>query len=71
VGNGSPLVTMECGAAAGWNISPGSGSVVLSGTGFAMDAGVPGNNGLLKVCQVVRSIGRQVARPSGAIGRQG
>jgi hypothetical protein len=62
---------MECGAAAGWNISPGSGSVVLSGTGFAMDAGVPGNNGLLKVCQVVRSIGRQVARPSGAIGRQG
>jgi len=39
---------MECGAAAGWDISPGS--VILTGTGFAMDAGVPGNNGLLKVC---------------------
>jgi len=50
VGNGSPLITMECGAAAGWDISPGSGSVILTGTGFAMDAGVPGNNGLLKVC---------------------
>jgi hypothetical protein len=48
--NGTPLVTMDCAQAAGWDISPGSGSVVLTGTNYAMDAGVtPGNNGLLKV----------------------
>lgn len=50
IGNGTPLITMDCATAAGWDISPGSGSVVLTGTGFAMDAGIPGNNGLLKVC---------------------
>ena len=50
VGNGTPLVTMDCSQAAGWDISPGSGSVILTGTNFAMDAGTtPGNNGLLKV----------------------
>ena len=50
VGNGTPLVTIDCNSAAGWDISPGSGSVVLTGTNFAMDAGSsPGNNGLLKV----------------------
>jgi hypothetical protein len=50
VGNGTPLVTMDCNSAAGWDISPGSGSVILTGTNFAMDAGTtPGNNGLLKV----------------------
>jgi hypothetical protein len=66
VGNGSPLVTMECGAAVGWDISPGSGSVILAGTSFAMDAGVPGNNGLLKVCQAVRlPLGRQAEREMG------
>jgi len=50
IGNGTPLITMDCATAAGWDISPGSGSVILTGTGFAMDAGIPGNNGLLKVC---------------------
>jgi hypothetical protein len=50
IGNGTPLVSMDCNAAAGWDISLGSGSVVLTGTSFAMDAGVPGNNGQLKVC---------------------
>ena len=50
VGNGTPLVTMDCAQAAGWDISPGSGSVILTGTSFAMDAGTtPGNNGQLKV----------------------
>jgi len=49
IGNGTPLIAMDCTAAAGWDISPGSGSVILTGTGFAMDAGIPGNNGLLKV----------------------
>jgi hypothetical protein len=50
VGNGTPLVTLDCAQAAGWDISPGSGSVILSGTSFAMDAGNnPGNNGQLKV----------------------
>jgi hypothetical protein len=56
---------MECGAAAGWDISPGSGSVILTGTSFAMDAGVPGNNGLLKVCQAV---GPWTFRPTGRKG---
>lgn len=52
VGNGTPLVTIDCNSAAGWDISPGSGSVVLTGTNFAMDAGSsPGNNGLLKTWQ--------------------
>ena len=51
VGNGTPLVTLDCAQAAGWDISPGSGSVVLTGTNYAMDAGsAPGNNGQLKVC---------------------
>jgi len=50
VGNGTPLVSMDCAQAAGWDISPGSGSVILTGTSFAMDAGTtPGNNGQLKV----------------------
>lgn len=50
VGNGTPLITMACDQAAGWDISPGSGSVILTGTNFAMDAGsTPGNNGQLKV----------------------
>lgn len=51
VGNDTPLITMDCAQAAGWDISPGSGSVVLTGTNYAMDAGnTPGNNGQLKVC---------------------
>lgn len=50
VGNGTPLISMDCAQAAGWDISPGSGSVILTGTSFAMDAGTtPGNNGQLKV----------------------
>jgi hypothetical protein len=50
VGDGTPLITMSCADAAGWDISPGSGSVLLTGTAYALDAGTtPGNNGQLKV----------------------
>jgi hypothetical protein len=59
VGNGTPLVTMDCNSAAGWDISPGSGSVILTGTNYAMDAGTtPGNNGLLKVSDRVPRVVR-------------
>jgi hypothetical protein len=58
VGNGTPLITMDFNNAAGWDISPGSGSVVLSGTGFAMDAGVP-------VLIMVYSRYVQAVRPKG------
>lgn len=37
--DGAPLVVCECSEASQWDISPGSGSVILSGTDFALDAG--------------------------------
>ncbi|ODN73673.1 hypothetical protein L202_07220 [Cryptococcus amylolentus CBS 6039] len=37
--NGTPLTTVNCTFAKLWDISPGSGSVMLSGTQFALDAG--------------------------------
>ncbi|TYJ53806.1 hypothetical protein B9479_005566 [Cryptococcus floricola] len=37
--NGTPLTTVNCSFAALWDISPGAGSVILSGTEFALDAG--------------------------------
>jgi hypothetical protein len=50
VGNESPLIAMDCDEAAGWDISPGIGSISLTGTLYAMDAGTsPGNHGQLKV----------------------
>lgn len=62
VGNGTPLITMDCAQAAGWDISPGSGSVILTGTNYAMDAGTtPGNNGLLKACHIFLSVNVSVA----------
>ncbi|WWC69835.1 uncharacterized protein I206_103778 [Kwoniella pini CBS 10737] len=52
-GVGSPVVSVACSNAnylTNWDINPGSGSVILSGTGLALDAGsTPGNNGALKV----------------------
>jgi hypothetical protein len=60
--NGTPLVSMDCAQAAGWDISPGSGSVVLTGTSYAMDAGSnPGNNGQLKVCLALFDITRTMS----------
>jgi hypothetical protein len=50
--NGVQLVTRDCSSATRWDISPGSGSVIVTGTNFALDAGVPqGNNMVAKVWQ--------------------
>jgi hypothetical protein len=50
--NGVTLVTANCNTATRWDINPGSGSVIVSGTNFALDAGVPqGNNAIAKVWQ--------------------
>ena len=50
--NGVGLVTRDCVAATRWDISPGSGSVIVSSTNYALDAGVPqGNNNPAKVWQ--------------------
>lgn len=50
--NGAGLVTRDCNTASRWDINPGAGSVVLSGTNFALDAGVPqGNNMYAKIWQ--------------------
>ncbi|WWC62264.1 uncharacterized protein I303_104860 [Kwoniella dejecticola CBS 10117] len=52
-GVGSAVVSVSCAGTnyfTNWDINPGSGSVILSGTGLALDAGTnPGNNGALKV----------------------
>lgn len=50
VNAGTPVVAVDCASAAGWDINPGSGSVLLTGTALALDAGInPANNGALKV----------------------
>jgi hypothetical protein len=50
VGDGTLLITTPCRLATKWDINYGSGSVVASGTNFALDAGVPqGNNAPAKV----------------------
>jgi hypothetical protein len=49
-GVGAPVTTVDCASAVQWDINPGSGSVIVSGTSLALDAGTnPGNNGLLKI----------------------
>lgn len=54
VTNGTPVTTLACAAASYWDISKGSGSVVVSGTNYALDIGLqPGNNGALKVSQAL------------------
>jgi hypothetical protein len=63
--DGTALTTIDCKEAAAWDISYGSGSITLTETLYAMDAGTPaGNNGQLKVRldgQVIRgSADRQV-----------
>jgi hypothetical protein len=48
--NGTPVVLESCDTAAPWDISPGSGSIILSGTTFALDLGLaPSNNGAVYV----------------------
>ncbi|KAI9639257.1 uncharacterized protein MKK02DRAFT_39553 [Dioszegia hungarica] len=50
VTDGTPVVTLGCQAASFWDISRGSGSIVVSGTIYAFDIGLtPGNNGPVKV----------------------
>ncbi|WWD21760.1 hypothetical protein CI109_106247 [Kwoniella shandongensis] len=50
--NGTPVGTVDCAYARTWDISPGSGSVILSGTNFALDAGTGwDNNEKVKVWQ--------------------
>lgn len=50
VGIETNIVTIDCNDAAAWNLSPGSGSIVLSSTNLALDAGEnPGDQGGLKV----------------------
>lgn len=44
VSNGTPLTTIDCDQAAFWDINPGSGSVLLAGTNYALDAGVNPHN---------------------------
>lgn len=51
VGNDVTLVSLPCEEAATWDISRGSGSIILDSTNYAIDAGEnPGDNGALKVC---------------------
>lgn len=51
LGNDTPVVTMACDVASLWDISKGSGSVLITGTKYALDIGLtPSNNGGLKVC---------------------
>ncbi|KAK6903420.1 hypothetical protein I203_106923 [Kwoniella mangroviensis CBS 8507] len=43
--NGVQVKTTQCQYAPRWDINPGSGSVILSGTNFALDAGTGTENG--------------------------
>ena len=44
VTDGTAVVNMACQQASMWDISPGSGSVVVSGTKYALDAGIDPHN---------------------------
>lgn len=48
--NGTPVLGVECQVAPGWDINYGSGSIVLSGTEYAVDIGLnPQDHGQLHV----------------------
>ncbi|KGB75524.1 hypothetical protein I307_00799 [Cryptococcus deuterogattii 99/473] len=48
--NGVQVVTVNCDQAKTWDINPGSGSVILHGTNFALDAGTGAdNNEIVKI----------------------
>jgi len=50
LGDDTNVVVLDCGDAATWDISPGSGSIILAGTNYALDAGEnPGATGEVKV----------------------
>lgn len=42
--DGALLGTGDCSTATKWDINPGSGSVIVSGTNFALDAGIGPKN---------------------------
>lgn len=53
VGNAANLVSLDCDDAASWDLSRGSGSIILSTTNYAIDIGEnPGNTGSLKVRRI-------------------
>ncbi|WWD00898.1 hypothetical protein V866_007836 [Kwoniella sp. B9012] len=48
--DGTQVVTVDCGSAARWDINPGSGSVILHGSTYALDAGTGStNNAIVKL----------------------
>ncbi|WWC59784.1 uncharacterized protein I303_102346 [Kwoniella dejecticola CBS 10117] len=50
--NGVQVRTTQCQYAPRWDINPGSGSIILSGTEFALDAGTGAENGeIVKIWQ--------------------
>lgn len=50
VTDGTPVITLGCDLASLWDVSKGSGSVLVSGTNHALDIGLtPGNGGRVKV----------------------
>ncbi|WVN87628.1 uncharacterized protein L203_102811 [Cryptococcus depauperatus CBS 7841] len=50
--NGVQVTTVGCDQAHRWDINPGSGSVILTGTNFALDAGTGAdNNEIVKLWQ--------------------
>lgn len=58
LGNNTPVVTIACAVASFWDISKGSGSVLVSGTIYALDIGLtPQNNGPVKVSLHLWSFG--------------
>ena len=60
VSSGTPVVSMACNEASVWDINSGSGSIVVSGTNFALDAGTnPGDKGALKVWQSYPGLSQQ------------
>lgn len=53
LGNDTPVITVDCSSASFWDISRGSGSVLVTGTNYALDLGLnPGNNGNVKVSRL-------------------
>jgi hypothetical protein len=51
--SGTRVISVPCERAVTWDIDRGSGSIVISGTKLALDAGVrPDNGGALKVCRI-------------------
>ncbi|ORY27665.1 hypothetical protein BCR39DRAFT_537800 [Naematelia encephala] len=50
--SGTPVVSVPCADASLWDIYPGQGSIIMTGTNLALDAGTsPGDFGALKVWQ--------------------